>query len=380
MKQLLIIAIALTSVNAFASRARLLSLGSSPHLVDTQSVYAKPYDMFNLASDYVALETGTNAGITPATAQNTNPEGMIVRTMGDAKMGLSLGHQSQNASGWPATATTAPGLRSFAVGVGSVLEVNQQNPIEFTYGKKAGEMTWAGTFVYSNYNNKKAATTVGLEKESSMGVRLGANQGPWDGTLSLGLTNTANIMDGNKFTGTLGIGLNGGYKMDTMYFFGNVVQAGAKEESVAGTEVMKVSTQTITLGVVNSHKKDGNELFYSVALNQASSAVTVGTETKTTIMMLPITIGLEVDAASWVTLRGSVSQSTLINDQKVETAGTTTTELAPNVNTTNVAMGAGLKFNKMTVDGTIMTTSASTAGNKLDTTQLLAQVGATYWF
>ncbi len=378
MKQLLIIAIALTSVNAFASRARLLSLGSSPHLVDTQSVYAKPFDMFNLASDYVALETGTNSGITASTAENANPEGMIVRTMGDAKMALSLGHQSQNASGW--ASLTRPGLRQFASI--AALRVNQQNPIEFSYGKKAGEMTWAGTLVYSNYNNKKAATTVGLEKESSMGVRLGASQGPWDGTLSLGLTNTANIMDGNKFTGTLGIGLNGGYKMDTMYFFGNLVQAGAKEETVAGVEAMKVSTQTITLGVVNSHKKDGNELFYSVALNQGVFASTYApaSEGKTTVMMLPITIGLEVDAASWVTLRGSVSQSTLINDTKVEAAGTTTTELAPGVNTTTVAMGAGLKFNKMTVDGTIMTTSASTTGNKLDSAQLLAQVGATYWF
>lgn len=377
MKQLLIIAIALTSVNAFASRARLLSLGSSPHLVDTQTVFAKPYDMFNIASDFVALETGTNAGTTASTTENANAEGMIVRTMGDAKMGLSLGHQSQNASGW--ASTTRPGLRQFATV--AALRVNQQNPIEFSYGKKAGEMTWAGTLVYSNYNNKKAATTTGLEKESSMGVRVGASQGPWDGTVSLGLANSANIMDGNKFTGTLGVSLIGGYKMDTMYFFGNLVQAGAKEETVAGVEAMKVSNQTISLGVVNSHKKDGNELFYSVALNQASSAVTTAGETKVTSMTLPITIGLEVDAASWLTLRGSVSQSTLINDYKSETGGTTTNpEYSPGPNSTSVAMGAGLKFNKMTVDGTLVVGNASTTGKKLDTSELLAQVGATYWF
>ena len=367
MKQLLIIAIALTSVNAFASRARLLSLGSSPHLVDPQTVFAKPFDMFNIASDFVDLESGATGAIAQ-TAQNSNAEGMIVRTMGDAKLGLALGHQSLNASSW--------GLR--ALSPTAALRVNQQNPIEFTYGKKAGEMTWAGTLVYSNYNNKKAVTTTGLEKESSMGVRVGASQGPWDGTLSLGLGNTANIMDGSKFTGTLGVGLNGGYKMDTMYFFGNVVQAGAKEETVAAVESMKATSQTITLGVVNSHKKDGNELFYSVALAQTSLATTYApaTETKTTTMMLPITIGVEVDAASWLTLRGSVSQSTLINDTKSENGGTTTVETAPGANTTSVAMGAGLKFNKLTFDGTLSTATTQT----VNTTALMAQAGMTYWF
>ena len=367
MKQLLIIAIALTSVNAFASRARMLALGSSPHLVDPQTVFAKPADMFNISSDYVTLESGATGAITQ-TAQNSNAEGTIVRTMGDAKMGLSLGHQSTNASGW--------GLRALATL--PALKVNQQNPIEFSYGKKAGDMTWAGTFVYSNYNNKKAVTTVGLEKESSMGVRLGASQGPWDGTLSLGLTNTANIMDGNKFTGTLGVSLNGGYKMDTMYFFGNIVSAGGKEETVAGVEAMKGSSNTIALGVVNSHKKDGNELFYSVALNQAVTATTYApaTEGKTTTMTLPITIGVEVDAASWMTLRGSVSQSTLINDSKTEAAGATTAETAPGANSTVVALGAGLKFNKLTFDGTLSTATTQT----VNTTALLAQAGMTYWF
>lgn len=378
MKQLLIIAIALTSVNAFASRARLLSLGSSPHLVDTQTVFAKPASMFDLASDYVLLETGTTGSTTVSAGLNGNAEGMIVRTMGDAKMGLSLGHQSLNASAW--------GLRAFSTLAGAAaLSVNQQNPLEFSYGKKAGDMTWAGTLVYSNYVNK-ATTGVLLEKESSMGVRVGASQGPWDGTVSLGLTNTANILNGSKFTGTLGLGLNGGYKMDTMYFFGNIVQAGAKQESVAGAQEMKVATSTLSLGVVNSHKKDGNELFYSVALNQSDIAFNTteaSAQTKNTSLTLPITIGYEVEAASWVTLRGSVSQSTLINNLKNEIVGLGTAgEFAPAANTTTVAMGAGMKFNKLNLDGTILNTTAAvpSQGKKLDSSELLAQVGATYWF
>lgn len=364
MKQLLVLAIALTSVNAFATRARVTALGNSPHLVDTQNVYSKPYQMFDLGSDYVNLESGATGGVTQ-TAQNANAEGMIVRTMGDAKLGLSLGHQSVNASSW--------GLRAYSTVAN--LKANQQNPIEFSYGKKSGDMTWAGTFVYSNYNNKAAAAGA-LEKESSMGLRFGATQGAWDGTLSLGLTNTANIVNGNKFTGTTAIGLIGGYHMDTMYFYGNVVTAGAKEEDSAAVEQMKVDNQTISLGVVNSHKKDNSEVFYSIGLNQATAKITAGGETKVTSLTLPITVGVEVDAASWMTLRGSISQSTLINDTKTEAGGVTTAELAPRENSTTVAMGAGLKFNKLAFDGTLSTATSQ----KIDATDLMAQAGMTYSF
>lgn len=92
--------------------------------------------------------------------------------------------------------------------------------------------------------------------------------------------------------------------------------------------------------------------------------------------MLPITIGLEVEAANWMTLRGSVSQSTLISNTKIEAGGVATTETAPGANTTTVALGAGLKFNKLTFDGTLTTATTQT----VNTTALLAQAGMTYWF
>ena len=62
MKQLIIIAIALVSTNAFATRARVMALGNSPHLVDTQTVYSNPADMM-VMGDYVTFESGiTGAG------------------------------------------------------------------------------------------------------------------------------------------------------------------------------------------------------------------------------------------------------------------------------------------------------------------------------
>ncbi len=345
MKQQLVIAIAiaLTSVNAFATRAATQSLGNSPHLLNTQSVYTQPYKIMDLAGDYVTLESG---GLNTDVA-NENAEGMIVRSMGDAKMGLALGHQSMDRG-------------ALITGTG---DLNQQNPIEFTYGAKAGDINWAGTFIYSSFNNKAPTAVTDLEKESSMGVRFGASTGAWAGAVALDLTNTAELGNGDKFTGTPGINLNGTHSMETMLFFGNIASGGSKVE-VGATET-KLATQNVRLGVVNSHKKDGNEVFYSVAYNM--DTIKVGDAKAEATTTLPITIGLAVEANSWLTLRGSATQSTLINNAN---------ETGPGANSTTVAAGAGLKFNKVTVDGTFVTATTQ----EIDSNNLLAQVGMSYWF
>ena len=380
MKQLLVIAVALTAINAQASRARMTALGNSPHLVDTQTVYTNPADMFRLGSDYVAIESGATQNGLAQSAEGANAEGSIVRTMGDAKLGLALGHQSRNASSW--------GLRALA---SAPMKINQQNPIEVSYGMGMGDMKLAGTLVYSNYNNKVADKQVAetVEKESSTGVRFGLVSGAWNGSLAIGLgseVKTNNLGNtGNKFTGTTSFSLAAGYQMDSMYFNGGITSAGAKQESNAGVEANKITSTSMNLGVVNSHKKDGNELFYGVSLVQSSlkeDKTTASTDDeKTDSLALPLNIGLEVEAASWMTFRASITQTTFINSSKKETSTvptTTNSNTDPGVNTTAVAFGAGLKFNKLTIDGTI---SGLTAGGQtIGTNTLLSQVGVGYWF
>jgi hypothetical protein len=252
-----------------------------------------------------------------------------------------------------------------------------------------GDMKVAGTLVYSSYNNKIANLSVPavLEKESSMGVRLGAVSGPWDASLAIGLgseVQTNNVGNtGSKFSGTSSYMLEGGYQMDSMYFNGNITSVAAKQETNLGVETNKIADSSMTVGVINSHKKDGNELFYGVSLVQTSRkqdfTVSAIDDTKTDTLSLPLIIGLEVDAASWLTLRGSVSQTTFINSSKSETSTTPTTvtaETSPGVNNTAVALGAGLKFNKLVIDGTLATATTQ----QINTTNLLALVGVTYMF
>ena len=236
-------------------------------------------------------------------------------------------------------------------------------------------MAWAGTLVYSNFADK-SPTPVGVEKESSLGLRVGARTGMWDASLGLGLTNSAQFLNANKYTGTLGLSARGGYQMDSVYLFGGLTSNGYKVEDNAGAELRKWSRNTLNVGALTSVKKDGTEVFYSVQLAQAETKETVG-DTKTTTMTAPIAIGVEADAASWLVLRGSITQTLqLVNSTKTTTGTVTNTEQSPAANDTALAAGAGLKFNKVNVDGTILVNGNQT----INANNMLATVGMSYWF
>lgn len=333
--------------------------------------------------DFVNLESGDQT----TTTENENAEGLLVRSMGDAKAGLSLGHKSENASAF--------GLRAMLASVAAtgVTVIEQQNPIELSYGMKAGDMTWAGTLVYSNFNNKVAES-----KENSLGVRLGALTGAWDFSLGLGLMNSvkqkatvaiptvSSVGDEIDFKGTIGVSAYAGYAMENLYTYGEVVLAGAKmENSTTGTEFAKVDATKITVGAVSSNKKDGNEFFYGASLFSYQQKDKTSDE-KVTKLLLPVIVGLEVEGTSWLTLRGSLTQNVLIANDKQETtpADPSDYEFAPGENSTVAAIGAGLKFNKLTIDGSLKgltaTGSPAAANQQLDGDDLLTTVGLTYMF
>jgi hypothetical protein len=236
-------------------------------------------------------------------------------------------------------------------------------------------MNLAGSLIYSNYNDKVAS-----EKESSAGIRLGARGSNWDAKMGIGLLNTYENAAA-KFKGTLGLSAGAGYWMEDMYYNGYVEMAGFKAEDVAGVELRKLDTMTISLGALKSTKKDGNELFYGIGLSSVGTKIdNAGVETKQNSLFLPITLGMEVDAASWLTLRGSVTQSTLIANSKTEVGGTAAAETSPGLNNTVASVGAGLKFNKLTLDGSLQGLTGGAATQPLSGNTLLGQVGVTYLF
>ena len=373
MKQLLVIAIALASTTAFASRARVTSLGNSAHILDTQSIYSNPAKMF-LMGDFVSLESGkTQTNTVSSTVNpNDNAEGLIVRSMGDAKWALALGHKSENASAF--------GLRKIMDPVPATNVTEQQNPVEFSYGMKSGDMTWAATLVYSNFNDKAAEI-----KEDSAGIRFGMLTGAWDIALGLGLSSnvkdkTAAGTQGVDFKGTGSYSVAAGYTMENLYVYGDLAMVGAKmENQTTGAEIAKVEATRIAVGAVSSHKKDGNEFFYGAKLASYEQKNKTN-DNKVSTLMLPVIVGLEGEATSWLTLRGSLTQNVLIQNEKDTTGATTAKEFAPGANSTVAAIGAGLKFNKITVDGSLEGLTGNGANQDVNGANLLTTVGLTYMF
>ncbi len=349
MKQLLVVAIMLSTATSFAARSRMNALGNPRHIQnDSATLHLNPAYLHNVA-DSVTLESGTTSG-----TGTTGAEATLVRTMGDAKFALNLGHDD----------AIVADLRDDASA-----PVLQQNPIELTYGMKMGDMNIGAALVYSKYNDK-----AGNQKEDTTLLKVGTQTASFDVAVSVSLVDK--VTSGtDEYKGGSNINVVGGYWIDAdLYAYGSIGMNGYKTKGTNLT-VKDYKSDEYEVGIIHTVKNDGSEFFYGVALNSTKTEENTSKVEKTE-MSLPVTVGIEANAASWLTLRGAVAQTVLISDSKEETNGTTTAETAPSANTTTFTAGAGMKFNKVTLDGSLL----ANGSQALDANNMLGTVGLTYAF
>lgn len=387
MNKFLVLGLILVTAQAHATRARMNSLANSPHIIDVQRIYSNPSDMFS-QGDFFTLESGdtayptgtdcdtTTPGVQPC--KNLNSEAMIVRSFGDAKVGFSVGHQSDNAAGYIGGLRTAT-QTTFAPQADISF---QQNPIELSYGMKVGDAVYAGTVVYSNYKDKKNE-----REESSSGIRFGGRMGALDFAVGQGIASKVTSGTTIEYKAKANTSLYAGYTMDNNYFFGELRMVGSEETKSTARPEFKANV--IRAGVVNSMKSEGNEFFMGASLISVKQDLTVtGGDFENTALQLPIVLGFEADAGSWLTLRGSITQSVLLNQSKAQFLGSTAglqsannfAEFGDAANSTLASVGAGLKFDKLTLDGNFSGLTGPAAGQTLDGNNLLTQIGLTYMF
>jgi hypothetical protein len=370
-KMTIIVAVALAATSAFASKARLKALSNAAHLSDTRDVFSEPDKAANMG-EFVSLEASNNTAKKDATgAVNgdpggndaaTNAEGGFVRKWNDnMAMGAWLGNKDS-------LATAALKVAGADTATGTTI----QNPLNLYFASKAGDMAWGVGLNYSNYEHKG-----NKDKASSMGLNVGASTATWEASLGLGLTGEATDNDATKYEQKSPMSLHGGYWMDTMFLYGDYTMGGGKSKNiVAGTTASDVDVNAVQLGIINSHKKDGADFFYGASYLMFTNKVKDGTKTELTA--LPVVIGIEADANSWMVLRASITQYVLLGTWKSTPNGGSGTDITMTDNTT-VASGLGLKLGKFTVDGSLAATTA--AGGKLGTdTSFLSEVGLTYMF
>jgi hypothetical protein len=340
MKKTLAIALVLAGSSAFGSIARMTALQSPAHVQDVITVFNRPSDMMYLP-EAMAIDFGYN-GATPAVGDKA--EGGMIKAMGDARLGFFVGVVDQSRTG------TYLGV---------------ENPFSIAYGAKAGDINWAVVFNYASSDKKVTTATTDDQKQSYMGLTGSAVMGDITFGANLGLADTAQGTGTNEASkySRAPLSVFGQYAMGDWTAHGTYAMATTKNDA-SGTDV-KTDTTNLTIGAINSMKKEGADFFYGVAYTMGTTKVGTG---KTDTSRLPVLIGIEADAASWLTLRGSVKQNVLLGSDK-----TTETDSAPH--DTTVAAGAGLKFNKAVLDFTL---TAGGTGNL--NASIGGNAGLTYLF
>lgn len=351
-KMLVLAAVALVTTPAFASKARLNALQNPAHTSDTRDVFARP-DQALVHGEFATLEVGGTAG-TP------NAEGGFSRKMGDnGALGAYLGNKK--------------GLAHDSLSQSASYTFTIQNPLNVYYANKMGDLAWGLGLQYANSENKIAKS-----KSSAMGLTASATSNAgWNAQVSLGLTGEATIADTTKVEQSSPMSIGGGYQMDSLYVYAGYDVVGAKTK-VSGTGTGDKTSTTMKVGAVNSHKKDGADFFYGIEYNSnVTQEKTAGTKDKTEKTMLPVIVGIEADAASWLVVRGSITQNVLMGSTKTTPDGAAATTDTSMTDNTVVAGGMGLKLGKFTVDGTLAGAAAGKLGSDAN---FMADLGITYKF
>lgn len=344
-----------TSQVVFASKARLNSLGQSYHLVDIQNIFFRPADIF-----YLDPQISIESGITAATSTTNSAEGILLYSLSENnKIALALGHLHPFATESRLHINSILGAGTYEL---------QQNPIHIIYARETSDINYLIGAYYSNKKDKIANSG-----EMTSGVILGTEIGNFK--------IQADYLFANEVTNAVTQFQGGGYLR------GNVVYTLQATTFYLDYEIGRARSVTglidnenhkfenVKLGLVDSRAKDGNDVFWGAEviskniaceLTANSGCNKLKNETK-----LPVWLGFEYQAADFLILRGSIKQSILVNYEKNENLNAEKTYSASD---TSVALGSGLVFKNLTIDGSLNASSTQT----LDSSNLLTQVSLTF--
>lgn len=407
MKKQIVLATAATLLtsSAWATKARMSALGQdtdrgSFYIKDSRSVFRNAAHI-NSMNNYVLTEWGD-------ATQNTNPkaEGGFYRSAGafayGVYMGSEVGDQNRdvNTTGTNASYVAAEG--GTAVGThGNASFVGTSNQLDLFFGGDMG-IEWGARLNYASNKQENSTTGAPEAKAGALGLGLGVVAGDLNAYINYTLNDkleeltTATAAAAGKGAkweddGSMNIGV--GYNwMDFAFFVDYNKEAG--EYTPNGTGAKKDTTERTTLTLGAGYTKEvssTSRMFTDIKFEKIDAEDKDGSATggnaisEISKTSLPVTVGFEADATSWLTLRGSISQKVLINSVANNPAAATRKEVkSTDNNTTDVAAGATLNFGKLKVDGMIGTTgndgatSAETGVLSLD--RLMTRVAVHYWF
>jgi len=371
MKKLLTfgVALSLLSTSAFASKARLISLGENQDgsffIEDNRNIFLNPATVMN-NKDIVTMEWGNSGNQTTGAAAGTgstdttpNSEAGVIYSTGTFVYGLHLGSESKayNDLRFPTT-----------IGLDRAAAVD--NAVDFFVAGSA-DFNWGVNLTFSDTQDETTGSS--FREQKLMTVKLGIQKSNLDGFLHIATTNEADDgTAGNKFEGDSDYKLGGSYQMNLYRVYGSIRKADYK----IGTQDHK--DQVVQIGAGRNKKINERTTIFSKA------EMIVGDEKgadKVKSRLIPVSVGIESAIKAWMVLRGSVGtfvlSETKTNGQKKTPA-----------NATNVNVGASFIFGDLNVDGLIgtgnngsnSTTDRDGEQGILSTDNIMTRVALTYKF
>lgn len=368
---IILIIVSLISVQALASKARMISMSNSRHILDEQQVFNNPIQLIYL-DRLVTYESGAVAVSSTTTAVSNAEVFSSFQNKNGSKAALALGHQDPD----------VVFARRFINNLSGLEYGMAQNPVHLFFANMHEDTSYAMGIHYSNYRNK-----ISREGESTAGVNLAIELGAWQVASHYILINSSETTS-SRFDGSGFLNLNAQYSTDTNNFY--VIYSSAPARSYTGVLVREShNLQSLRIGLVESNQRDGSDPFWGAEIYTTSieCKVKAGLTCQRTArsVVLPVWFGFETQAAPWMVLRGSIRQTVLFNQSKDDVGypgtffqnGTgAASDFVEGPDSVNIAMGMGLVFGNVTVDGTLQT---ATTGF-FDLSNFLSQVSLKYTF
>jgi hypothetical protein len=356
---LVIAGLAVLSTSAHATKSRMEALGQSStrgseYISDSRNIFRNPA-LLNSTKNYIVTEWGVGA------------LGGFFREMGSFNYGLYLGNNTAR--------STAAGENVF---------LGQDNALDLFLSGDMG-VQWGAKL---HYSNSKDEVTGGItRKDSALGLGLGVVAGEAEGYLNLDLADKAEggTVAADQFKLKPSYLVGGSYKWSSVTFFASY--EATKHDTTLATVTTTKKTSEIVVGAGRIHEINPTARVITDAHLSLADDTNITAVGKTKSTSLPVTLGFEADATSWLVVRGNVHQNVILGETKSVSGKKVTSP-----NSTTVDAGATLNFGKLKVDGSIGNTSAGNAhtqsadgkvtskGGVLSTSNLMTRVGVSYWF
>lgn len=379
-----VLGLAVLATPAFASKARLQALGEdnygSAYINDNRNIWLNAAQINN-HKDLVTYEFGTERTADTAAANSARGEGGVYKTMGNMVYGVHFGGAS----------TTANALRAASGLTGA----DEQNNVDVFVGGDAG-LKWGANLGYAKSSNEVRASGASAE---SMRTRLGVIHGDTQAYANVNLINNAKGTDAtvDKFEGDMGYQIGVIHALNGNTLFADYRSFNA-ENTIGGVK-NDIGFKQLMAGIGRVERlNDKTNLFAKVSYQMVDAenerltaggafggASGCGTGSAAILCeeykgsSVPVVVGLETEAASWLTLRASVAQ--VIWGSEEDKSNERSFE-----NSTSINAGATLKFGELSVDGVIGNdagagaTASGTDSATIRTDSLMSRVSMTYRF